>query len=140
MTEQLTHTRSCDALTPGEACTCCLKERQATQSAMELYAAWRKRAEEAEQRSTVRITAKALREALEFCNPDGPEDVDQMETEITIWMREKDEVATDGEPMPRGLYCHLSEYPEEGCIPLFEVTANVELTGAERASPAKRPR
>ena len=74
---------------------------------------------------SITITAKQLREALEFCNPDGPEDDDQMETEVTIWFREKDEVATDGEPMPRGLYCHLSEYPEEGCIPLFDVTPNM---------------
>lgn len=49
MNEQLTHTRSCAALTPGEDCTCCLKERQNTQTAETMHAAWRKRAEEAEQ-------------------------------------------------------------------------------------------
>ena len=48
MTEQLTHTRSCAALTPGETCTCCLQERQNTQTAETMHAAWRKRAEEAE--------------------------------------------------------------------------------------------
>lgn len=71
---------------------------------------------------SITITAKELREALEFVNPDGPEDADQMETEVTIWFREKAEVSTDGDPLPRGLYCHLSEYPEEGCIPLFDAT------------------
>ncbi len=80
--------------------------------------------------SGVTITAKQLREALEFCNPDGPEDEDQMETELTIWMRETDAVSDEGEPLPRGLYCHLTEYPEEGCMPLFEVPANVKVTGA----------
>ena len=49
MVEQLTHTRSCGALTPGEDCTCCLQERQNTQTAETMHAAWRKRAEEAEQ-------------------------------------------------------------------------------------------
>ncbi len=44
-------------------------------------------------------------------------------------MRETDAVSDEGEPLPRGLYCHLTEYPEEGCMPLFEVTANVELSG-----------
>ena len=77
---------------------------------------------------SITITAKALREALEFCNPDGAEDADQMETEVTIWMRETNDVSDEGEPLPRGLYCHLTEYPEEGCIPLFEVTPNVMCT------------
>lgn len=49
LTEQLTHTRNCDALTPGETCTCCLKERQNTQTAETMHTAWRKRAAEAEQ-------------------------------------------------------------------------------------------
>jgi hypothetical protein len=89
---------------------------------------------------SITITAEQLRWALEFVNPDGPKDKDQMETEVTIWFREKDEVSPDeGEPLPRGLYCHLTEYPEEGCIPLFEVPANVEVRGAEQASPAERP-
>ena len=81
---------------------------------------------------SVTMTAKQLRAALEFCNPDGPEDADQMDTEVTIWMREEDGVSNEGEPMPRGLYCHLTEYPEEGCIPLDDVPANVKVTGAAR--------
>ena len=90
---------------------------------------------------SITITARALREALEFCNPDGPEDEDQMETEVSIWMRETDEISDEGEPLPRGLYCHLSEYPEEGCVPLFEVTANEKLSGslALSASPSGLP-
>lgn len=60
------------------------------------------------------LTARQLREALEFCNQDGPDDADQMDTEITLTEREAF-VSSDGEQMPAGLYCHLTEYPEEGC-------------------------
>lgn len=66
------------------------------------------------------ISAKALRAALEFCNPDGPEDSDQMETQVVLFFREEASVSDEGIPLPRGLYCHLAEYPEEGCIPLFD--------------------
>lgn len=47
---QLTHTRSCPALTPGndERCTCGLQWRIALQTEQTMHAAWRKRAEEAE--------------------------------------------------------------------------------------------
>lgn len=46
--QTLTHTRSCAALNPHEECTCCLKERQQTQTAETMAAAWRKRAMEVE--------------------------------------------------------------------------------------------
>lgn len=48
MTETLTHTRSCPALTPGEDCRCGLEWRVALQTEQTMHAAWRKRAEEAE--------------------------------------------------------------------------------------------
>lgn len=46
----LTHTRSCDALIPGneESCTCALRWRIRLRTEMEMHNAWRKRAEEAE--------------------------------------------------------------------------------------------
>src|ERR1700680_336098 len=46
----LTHARSCEALTPGneESCTCGLKWRIRLRTEIEMHNAWRKRAEEAE--------------------------------------------------------------------------------------------
>lgn len=64
------------------------------------------------------MTAAQIREALEFANPDGTESdegKEQQETELTFFYRETDDVSTDGDPLPRGIYCYLSEYPEEGC-------------------------
>ena len=59
------------------------------------------------------LTAKQLREALVFANPDGSEDTDQAEIEVTITRRMAFK-STDGEAMPAGLYVHLTEYPDEG--------------------------
>lgn len=61
------------------------------------------------------LTAAQLRDALEFVNPDGPDNADQMETEVSFFFRENDETSNEGEPLPRGWYCYLAEYPEEGC-------------------------
>lgn len=63
--------------------------------------------------NTITLTAKQLREALEFANPDGAEDAEQAETEVTITRRAAFKT-TDGDDMPAGLYVHLTEYPEEG--------------------------
>lgn len=46
--DTMTHTRSCNALTPGEDCTCCLEVRKALGTEQAMHAAWRKRAEEDE--------------------------------------------------------------------------------------------
>ncbi len=62
---------------------------------------------------TLTLNAKQLREALEFVNPDGPEDQDQVEAEVTITQRAAF-TSTDGEEMPAGLYVHLTDYPDEG--------------------------
>ena len=62
--------------------------------------------------TSITLTAKQLREALEFVNPDES-DADQLETEVTITQREAF-TSTDGDDMPAGLYVHLTEYPEEG--------------------------
>lgn len=42
------HTRGCDALTPGEACTCSLEYRRAWETERTMRQAWRKRAVDAE--------------------------------------------------------------------------------------------
>lgn len=62
---------------------------------------------------TITLTAKQMREALEFANPDGEEDAEQAETEVTITRRAAFK-STDGDDMPAGLYVHLKEYPDEG--------------------------
>lgn len=64
-------------------------------------------------RYSITMSGTQLREALEFVNPDGPSDVDQAETEVTITEREAF-TSSEGEAMPAGLYVHLAEYPEEG--------------------------
>jgi hypothetical protein len=64
------------------------------------------------------MNAAKLREALEFVNPDGTESKEgkeQQETELTFFYRNKVEISTDGDTLPIGIYCYLSEYPEEGC-------------------------
>ncbi len=61
------------------------------------------------------LTAAQLRDALEFVNPGGPDDADQMETEVSFFFRESDETSNEGEPLSSGWYCYLTEYPEEGC-------------------------
>ena len=76
---------------------------------------------------SITITARQLREALEFCNPDGPANDDQEDTEVTIHYVEGRR-SDEGEPMAAGLYCWLTEYPEEGCISLFDVALNVAVT------------
>lgn len=68
------------------------------------------------------LNAHMLREALEFCNPDGDEDPDQMNTELTFKQLSAEEAAKlvadteEGYPYPAGIYCWLTEYPEEGCL------------------------
>jgi hypothetical protein len=47
--DALRHSRSCPSSTPGDGpCTCALVERTALETERTMYAAWRKRAEEAE--------------------------------------------------------------------------------------------
>lgn len=67
--------------------------------------------------ATVTLTALNLRNALDFVAPDFEADEDQREAEVTIaWG--PDRTSTEGEPLAAGYYCWLTDYPEEGCIPL----------------------
>ena len=67
------------------------------------------------------MNAHLLREALEFSNPDGNKDPDQMNTEVTFRELSEEEaqklVSMDEGPVhPAGVYCWLTEYPEEGAL------------------------
>ena len=62
------------------------------------------------------ITAKQLRAALDFANPD-PDDPDQLEAKVCIqWGEARDD--GDGGTEPAGLRAWLAECPEEGSISL----------------------
>lgn len=71
-------------------------------------------------RANITLTAKQLREALEYANPNGPEDEETEGTEVVIeWMPER--ISSDGDLMPAGLYLWYVDCPEEGVIgPLGE--------------------
>lgn len=63
----------------------------------------------AEEPSSVLINGYQLRTALEFVNPDGDDDLDQLETDLVITH------FPNGHSGP-GLYANLEEYPEEGFL------------------------
>ncbi|MET3232214.1 UNVERIFIED_ORG: putative RNA-binding Zn-ribbon protein involved in translation (DUF1610 family) [Burkholderia sp. 1263] len=63
-----------------------------------------------DQSSTVTLTGAQLLAAFEFVAPDHPNDADQLECEVTIQYGD----GHDG----RGLYCWITEYPDEGAIRL----------------------
>lgn len=70
----LTHTRSCPALTNGDdPCTCGLEFRIQLQTEQTMHAAWRKRAEEAEQK-----TAQQAEELYQRAFDDGATAVNMM--------------------------------------------------------------
>ena len=71
---------------------------------------------------SITITARQLQEALQFAAGIEPVEIDPDESETEICIEELPEgTFINGEPRAAGLYCWLSEYPEEGCIPLFDV-------------------
>ena len=88
----------------------------------------------------IRITAKQLRAALEVCNPDGPENHEQAETEILIWYRGTDNPSEDGEPQPRGMYCLLWEHPEKGFFSLDKAVQEPPKSAASAAPTMSRIR
>src|SRR4051812_40719616 len=64
-------------------------------------------------RCCVTLTGQQLKEALELVAPDGDEY--QLKTEATI-------CDLEGHSGP-GVYVHITEYPEEGAMALFDVAA-----------------
>ncbi|ENW92776.1 hypothetical protein F904_02719 [Acinetobacter dispersus] len=58
---------------------------------------------------SITLSGHQLKSLLEFANPDGDNDLDQLETELTISFLE------DGHS-GKGYYVWMTEYPEEGCM------------------------
>ncbi|VXA55453.1 conserved hypothetical protein [Acinetobacter proteolyticus] len=58
---------------------------------------------------SITLSGHQLKSLLEFANPDGDNDLDQLETELTIAFVE------DGHS-GKGYYFWMTEYPEEGCM------------------------
>lgn len=73
---------------------------------------------------SITLSGHQLKNLLEFANPDGDNDLDQLETELTIAFLE------DGHS-GRGYYFWMTEYPEEGCMFLddLEHTSEQEYQG-----------
>ncbi|HAV5724491.1 TPA: hypothetical protein JI161_01425 [Acinetobacter baumannii] len=60
---------------------------------------------------SITLNGHQLKSLLDFVNPDGEKDLEQLETELTIaWFDE----AHSGS----GYYVYISEYPEEGAMKL----------------------
>lgn len=60
---------------------------------------------------SITLNGYQLKELLDFTNPDGEDDKDQLETELTIMYAE------DGHS-GAGYYFYMTDYPEEGSIKL----------------------
>jgi hypothetical protein len=77
------------------------------------------------------LTAKQVMEALEFIAPDRDTDTDQLECEVTLinLTAEHAPLDDDNKRMPAGLYMYVTEYPEEGYVPLFDVDAAMTAGG-----------
>ncbi len=67
---------------------------------------------------SITISAATLKEMLEIAAPDKDQS-EQLETEITLFVRDKEETSVEGDPLPAGVYFYISEYPEEGCYGPF---------------------
>lgn len=63
----------------------------------------------------ITLTAGQLREILDFANPDGESDHEQLKTSVTIGFKD-DLVDENGDMAPAGIYAWITEYPEEGAI------------------------
>lgn len=69
----------------------------------------------------VTLTARQLRNALEFAAPDFETDDDQRETAVCIsWAPDGMTKGDDDEALPAGLRVWYADMPEEGCIPLLD--------------------
>jgi hypothetical protein len=58
------------------------------------------------------ISVKQLKEAIDFIDPDN--DPDNEYQELGFLYKNKEFTSIDGDLMPKGLYCYLADYPEEG--------------------------
>lgn len=72
----------------------------------------------------ITLTALQLRHALDFTAPDFDTDEDQREMEVSIAWAPAGATHTDkGDPDPAGYKVWMTDYPEEGSIPLDESPA-----------------
>lgn len=75
------------------------------------HAAWRQRC--------ITLSAHQLREALEYIAPDFDTDSVQREAKVSIaWAPENTVQDDEGGFGPAGYVCWMSDYPDEGCMPL----------------------
>lgn len=66
----------------------------------------------------VTLTGRQIKNALEFVNPDGDRDLDQLECELTIRYFPASTDQEMGEKMPAGYWAFFTDYPDEGRIDL----------------------
>lgn len=68
---------------------------------------------------SVILTGAQIREALDFVNPDGERNTDQLECSLVIKYQSEEVVDQEtGERCQIGYYAHFAEHPEEGSIHL----------------------
>ncbi|KQE15656.1 hypothetical protein APC42_13240 [Acinetobacter pittii] len=60
---------------------------------------------------SITLNGHQLKSLLDFVNPDGEKDLDQLETELTIEFFEEGHSG-------KGYYFWMTEYPEEGAMKL----------------------
>lgn len=60
------------------------------------------------------LSLTQMLEALEFAAVDELSDEEKEDTELTFFLKEDDFISDDNEPMSKGIYCYMTEYPEEG--------------------------
>lgn len=71
--------------------------------------------------NVVTLTGKQVKEVLEFINPDGDTNINQLDDEVSIGIFPKGHNFPDGEVLDRdSLFCWSTDYPEEGGLCLDE--------------------
>lgn len=84
-------------------------------------------------RDCITLTALQLRHALDFAAPDFDVGEEQRETQVSIaWAPAGATYTDEGDPDPAGYKVWLTDYPEEGSIPLDESLAGFPVKSAER--------
>lgn len=72
----------------------------------------------------ITLDGYAVKELADLVIPDVMNDslanIDQLDTEVSIVYHHQDGHFEDGAPMPKGYYAHLTDYPEAGCVALFQ--------------------
>lgn len=70
---------------------------------------------------SITLSAKQVKNLLEFGAPDHETETEQLETEVTIFeLKEPQKCIDTGDDMPAGIYAYLTEYPEEGSVYLTD--------------------